>query len=43
VIVASIMGRNEEEWEYLERKVTEAGADVIECNFSCPNMPSDDW
>lgn len=38
VIVASIMGRNEEEWEYLARKVEEAGADVIECNFSCPNM-----
>ena len=38
VIVASIMGRDEEEWEYLARKVTEAGADVIECNFSCPNM-----
>ncbi len=38
VIVASIMGRNEEEWEYLARCVEEAGADVIECNFSCPNM-----
>lgn len=38
VIVASIMGRNENEWEYLARKVTEAGADVIELNFSCPNM-----
>lgn len=38
VIVASIMGRNEEEWEYLAKKVTEAGADVIELNFSCPNM-----
>ncbi len=38
VIIASIMGRNEEEWEYLARKVTEAGADVVECNFSCPNM-----
>lgn len=38
VIVASIMGRNEEEWEYLARRCTEAGADVIECNFSCPNM-----
>ena len=38
VIIASIMGRNEQEWEYLARKVTEAGADVIECNFSCPNM-----
>ncbi len=38
VIIASIMGRNEEEWEYLAKKLTEAGADVIECNFSCPNM-----
>ena len=38
VILASIMGRDEEEWEILARKVTEAGADVIECNFSCPNM-----
>ena len=38
VIIASIMGRNEEEWEYLAKKATEAGADVIECNFSCPNM-----
>ncbi len=38
VIVASIMGRNEEEWTYLAKKVTEAGADVIELNFSCPNM-----
>lgn len=38
VIVASIMGRNEEEWEKLARLSTEAGADVIELNFSCPNM-----
>lgn len=38
VIIASIMGRNEEEWEYLARRCTESGADVIECNFSCPNM-----
>lgn len=38
VIVASIMGRNESEWEYLAKKVTEAGADAIELNFSCPNM-----
>ena len=38
VIIASIMGRSEEEWEYLARAVEEAGADVIECNFSCPNM-----
>lgn len=38
VIIASIMGRNEQEWEYLARVVTEAGADLIELNFSCPNM-----
>ncbi len=38
VIVASIMGRDEAEWIYLAKAVTEAGADVIECNFSCPNM-----
>lgn len=38
VIVASIMGRNEMEWQYLARKCDEAGADVIELNFSCPNM-----
>lgn len=38
VIIASIMGRNENEWEFLAKKVTEAGADIIECNFSCPHM-----
>ncbi|MBQ0071161.1 MAG: NAD-dependent dihydropyrimidine dehydrogenase subunit PreA, partial [Spirochaetales bacterium] len=37
-LLASIMGRTEEEWEYLARTVTEAGADGIELNFSCPNM-----
>jgi dihydropyrimidine dehydrogenase (NAD+) subunit PreA len=41
VIVASIMGQNEEEWTTLARKCEEAGADVIECNFSCPNMEND--
>lgn len=40
-LLASIMGRDEEEWEYLSRKVTEAGADAIELNFSCPNMVED--
>lgn len=38
VIVGSIMGRTEEEWEYLARVSEEAGCDVIECNFSCPHM-----
>ena len=40
VIVASIMGQSEKEWEDLARLVTEAGADIIECNFSCPQMTS---
>ena len=38
VIIASIMGRDEKEWEYLAKEVTKAGADLIELNFSCPNM-----
>ncbi|NLU53249.1 MAG: NAD-dependent dihydropyrimidine dehydrogenase subunit PreA [Clostridiaceae bacterium] len=38
VIIASIMGRNEEEWTYLAKLMTYAGADIIECNFSCPHM-----
>ena len=42
VIVASIMGQNEKEWEELSKLVTEAGSDIIECNFSCPQMTSHD-
>ena len=38
VILASIMGRNEEEWGYLAKKCEENGADAVELNFSCPNM-----
>ncbi len=41
VIVASIMGRNEEEWTRLAQMMSEAGADIIECNFSCPHMAAD--
>ena len=37
-ILASIMGRNDEEWEELARLCQENGADAIELNFSCPNM-----
>ena len=40
VLIASIMGNDEETWEDLARKVTEAGADMIELNFSCPQMTS---
>ncbi len=42
VIVASLMGVCEEEWTELAARCEEAGASVIECNFSCPNMESDD-
>lgn len=38
VILASIMGRDLAEWERLAHCVEDAGADLVECNFSCPNM-----
>lgn len=38
VIVASIMGSSEDEWRELGKLCTEAGCDIIECNFSCPHM-----
>lgn len=38
VLVASIMGQTDDEWVQLSKLVTEAGADIIECNFSCPHM-----
>ncbi len=41
VIIASIMGTSEDEWTTLARLMTEAGADIIECNFSCPHMAAD--
>ncbi len=37
-VFSSIMGRSDEEWERLARLSQDAGADVVECNFSCPNM-----
>ena len=41
IIIASIMGQTPEEWTTLARLVTEAGVDIIECNFSCPHMAAD--
>ena len=38
VILASIMGQNEEEWEQLTGMCQEAGTDAVELNLSCPNM-----
>ncbi|WP_333589627.1 NAD-dependent dihydropyrimidine dehydrogenase subunit PreA [Ligilactobacillus acidipiscis] len=40
IVVASIMGTNEKDWEELARLVTEANADMIEMNLSCPQMTS---
>jgi len=36
VLIASIMGASREEWQSLVRILEEAGADMIECSFSCP-------
>lgn len=41
ILVASIMGQNEEEWGRLAQLVTDVGVDMIECNFSCPHMSGD--
>ncbi len=38
VILASIMGQDEEEWGELAQLCEENGADAVELNFSCPNM-----
>lgn len=38
VVIASIMGQNASEWTELAKLMEEAGADIIECNFSCPQM-----
>ena len=40
VLIASIMGTNEEDWVELARLVEEAGADMIEMNLSGPQMTS---
>lgn len=37
-ILASIMGKDEEEWGTLAHLCEENGADAVELNFSCPNM-----
>lgn len=36
VIIASIMGGKRSDWESLVKILEEAGADIIECSFSCP-------
>ena len=38
VVIASIMGSTDAEWEKLARMAQDAGCDMVECNFSCPHM-----
>ena len=38
VVVASIMGRKEEDWIELAKRAEAAGCDAVELNFSCPQM-----
>ena len=40
VVVASIMGSSEKEWFDLAKMCEQAGVDLIEGNFSCPQMTS---
>ena len=38
IVVASIMGQEEEDWINLAKMAEKAGVDAIELNFSCPQM-----
>lgn len=38
IVIASIMGDTEESWVELAKRVELSGADMIELNFSCPQM-----
>ncbi|MFA4874410.1 MAG: 4Fe-4S dicluster-binding protein [bacterium] len=35
-VIASISGQSKESWQELARRSSAAGADLIECSFSCP-------
>lgn len=36
VVAVSIMGSKKEEWQELVKRLEDAGVDIIECSFSCP-------
>jgi dihydropyrimidine dehydrogenase (NAD+) subunit PreA len=38
IVVSSIMGETDEQWTKLAEMSEQAGVDIIECNFSCPQM-----
>lgn len=38
VVISSLMGFSNDEWEYLAKLSEDNGADMLELNFSCPHM-----
>lgn len=38
IVIASIMGKSEEEWVKLAKTAEAAGVDAVELNYSCPQM-----
>jgi len=36
IVIPSIMGAQKEDWQTLAKRCGDAGADMIECSFSCP-------
>lgn len=42
ILIASIMGYSDSDWAILAKKSEEAGADMLELNFSCPQMARKD-
>jgi len=42
VLISSIMGFSDDDWALLAKKSEEVGADMLELNFSCPQMARKD-
>lgn len=38
LIIVSFMCSNEDDWGKIAKQIEDIGADIIECNFSCPQM-----
>lgn len=36
IVIGSMMGSAKEDWQQLASRLAKAGADIIECSFSCP-------
>jgi len=36
IVITSIMGSKKEDWQELVKRCAGAGADIVECSFSCP-------